>query len=110
MPPKTTKSKSKAKSDAKPAAAAPANADLATEQARLVELEAALAELVATSDAAKAEVNRLQRRIVTAGPAGFQGALAQQGQQTRLLEHRIRGTRAKIAACRAAIARLGGAG
>jgi chromosome segregation ATPase len=100
---KTTK---KSKAAAKPEAAPSANATLEAEQAKLAALEAELAELTKASDAAQAEVTRLQRRINTAGPAGYQGALAKQGQQARLLDFRIRGTRAKLAACRAAIAKL----
>jgi chromosome segregation ATPase len=95
---------------AKPAAKAesvpPVTADLATEQAKLAELEAALAELTTASTAAKAEYSRLERRINAAGQMGLQGALAQQQRQVRLLEDRVRGARAKLTAARAAVARL----
>jgi hypothetical protein len=85
---------------------APPNAELAAEQAKLVELEAALAELTTASTAAKAEYSRLERRINAAGQMGLQGALAQQGRQVRVLDDRIRGMRAKLTACRATVARL----
>ena len=100
------KSKKAAKQQAK-SEPVQSQADLAAEQAKLAELEAALAELTTASEAAKAEYARLERRINAAGQMGLQGALAQQGLQVRVLEGRLRGTRAKLIACRAAVARLG---
>ncbi|MBI3515517.1 MAG: hypothetical protein HY060_15880 [Proteobacteria bacterium] len=91
-----------------PAAPPPAEMTLAGEQARLAELERALGELSVTADAAKAEFDKFERRSAAVGQAGRQGEFAAKQRQFRLLDDRLRGLRARIAACRNNIQRLSG--
>jgi septal ring factor EnvC (AmiA/AmiB activator) len=81
-------------------------AALEAERAKLASLEAELSELSATEAAAKEEYAKVERRISAAGQSGRHGELAQRQRQFRLVGDRVRGARAKVAACRAAIGRL----